>query len=426
MVNYLAGKPLAPVGDSGSSCTKDNMSYEVTFRNKKLRIFDTQGINDTAKGFTNGNGNVASRIKFQLMNESSTRQIDAVWIVHAASSQRCYLEAIFSDFEASIGPDMRGMTAIIITQCDTVMESGDYLQCPKEEPFKVPEDYNEEDDESRKELFWVKIMQPGRPFEFAKDKSLHSKPICWTNKPANLSRKLKMPVKTIEETQEALLYQSLLNSAPVQPQFLQEYDRELNETAAYLREREKIAIYTDEMKDGFEHFTARIDAYLREEEREQEQEKKEARRKKKAIVGGLFGGLVAGSLVLMLAPVAASALVVATAAASAGVLGGGLGGVAGYRRGDSSESDTWKERTEKISYKAPPGHVIHADPTYEESGQGRVRILTRDEHGFDFEITAFQGEFSVVFTSYERWMHSSASGDFEYPKSILEYKADVR
>jgi predicted GTPase len=64
MVNYLAGKPLAPVGDSGSSCTKDNMSYEVTFRNKKLRIFDTQGINDTAKGFTNGNGNVASRIKF--------------------------------------------------------------------------------------------------------------------------------------------------------------------------------------------------------------------------------------------------------------------------------------------------------------------------------------------------------------------------
>jgi len=40
------------------------MSYEVTFRNKKLRIFDTQGINDTAKGFTNGNGNVASRIKF--------------------------------------------------------------------------------------------------------------------------------------------------------------------------------------------------------------------------------------------------------------------------------------------------------------------------------------------------------------------------
>jgi predicted GTPase len=64
LINYLAGHDLAPVGDSGYSCTKDNMSYEVTLLNRKLRIFDTQGFNDTASGFYNGNGNLASRIKF--------------------------------------------------------------------------------------------------------------------------------------------------------------------------------------------------------------------------------------------------------------------------------------------------------------------------------------------------------------------------
>jgi predicted GTPase len=64
LINYLAGATLAPVGHTGSSCTTENMSYELTFENKKLRIFDTQGFNDTATGFTNGNGYVASRIKF--------------------------------------------------------------------------------------------------------------------------------------------------------------------------------------------------------------------------------------------------------------------------------------------------------------------------------------------------------------------------
>jgi hypothetical protein len=97
------------------------------------------------------------------------------------------------------------------------MEHGDYFQYPSKEPFKVPEHYNDVDAESRKELFWEKLMQPGQPFAFAKAKSLHSKPICWTNKPAILLRKLKIPVKTIEETQKQLLYQSLLNSTPVRP-----------------------------------------------------------------------------------------------------------------------------------------------------------------------------------------------------------------
>jgi hypothetical protein len=68
------------------------------------------------------------------------------------------------------------------------MQSGDYFQYPNEYPFKVPEAYNDPclDDEMRNELFWVKMMQPYQPFKFAEEKMLHSKPICWTNKPANL------------------------------------------------------------------------------------------------------------------------------------------------------------------------------------------------------------------------------------------------
>ena len=128
----------------------------------------------------------------------------------------------------------------------------------------------------------------------------------------------------------------------------------------------------------------------------------------------------------MAAPVAAGALVVATAAGSAGVLGGGLLGVAGRKVADFIESDVWKARTEALSYKAPNGHRIIKDPAYESSGQGYVRILRRDEYGFDYEITALQGEFSAVFTSYERWMHRAANGEFEYAKSIFEYMADVR
>ena len=34
LINYLAGKPLAPVGHSGISCTKVNTFYEVTLLNK--------------------------------------------------------------------------------------------------------------------------------------------------------------------------------------------------------------------------------------------------------------------------------------------------------------------------------------------------------------------------------------------------------
>lgn len=62
------------------------------------------------------------------------------------------------------------MTTIIMTQCDMMMEHGDYFQYPKADPFKVPEEYNELDEEIRNDLFWVKIMQADQPFEFAKHK----------------------------------------------------------------------------------------------------------------------------------------------------------------------------------------------------------------------------------------------------------------
>jgi predicted GTPase len=64
LINYLGGSTLAEVSKSGISCTKETMFQEVTLFNKKLRIFDTQGFNDAATSFTEGNRSVASRIKF--------------------------------------------------------------------------------------------------------------------------------------------------------------------------------------------------------------------------------------------------------------------------------------------------------------------------------------------------------------------------
>ena len=94
-------------------------------------------------------------------------------------------------------------------------------------------------------------MKPDLPFDVAKDQMLYTKPICWTNEPDNLSRRLQMPVETIEETQKGLLYQSLINSVPVKTDFLQEYDQEMSKTVVYLRDRDKKPILIDEMKDGF-------------------------------------------------------------------------------------------------------------------------------------------------------------------------------
>ena len=121
------------------------------------------------------------------------------------------------------------------------MENGDFFVHPKEDPFKVPEYYNDLDEDIRNDLFWVKMMQADQPFEFAKGKMFRSKPICWTNKPGNLSRKLKIPVKTIEETQKSLLYQSLLNSNPVRLSFLPEYEAELTETAQFIKDLARVS-----------------------------------------------------------------------------------------------------------------------------------------------------------------------------------------
>jgi flagellar biosynthesis GTPase FlhF len=93
------------------------------------------------------------------MRESSTKQIDAVWILHSANSDRCHLEAIYSNFEAFIGPGMQGMTTVIITKCDEKMKKGDYFQYPNANQFILPEKYNQLDEDDREERFWVKIMK---------------------------------------------------------------------------------------------------------------------------------------------------------------------------------------------------------------------------------------------------------------------------
>jgi hypothetical protein len=41
-----------------------------------------------------------------------------------------------------------------------------------------------------------------------------------------------------------------------------------------------------------------------------------------------------------------------------------VGGVSGVLVSNLTESEIWKERTERRSYKAPDGHVIFADPTF--------------------------------------------------------------
>jgi hypothetical protein len=145
---------------------------------------------------------------------------------------------------------MLNVTTLIITHCDMSMEEGDHFQKPPIYPFTVPEFYGELDESIRNTLFWEKMWQPNQPFEFAKQKMPHTMPICWTNLPRNLSRKLKLPVETIETTQKTLLYQSLLNSIPVEPGFLKEYEKELILTAQYKRNLEKTLIRIDEMKTG--------------------------------------------------------------------------------------------------------------------------------------------------------------------------------
>ena len=64
-----------------------------------------------------------------------------------------------------------------------------------------------------------------------------------------------MPIETIELTQKTLLFQSLVNSSPAKPKFLQEYEQELIMTALFKRDLEKIPILKDEIKTGSVEFT---------------------------------------------------------------------------------------------------------------------------------------------------------------------------
>jgi hypothetical protein len=77
------------------------------------------------------------------MSKSSTKQIDALWIVHSAKSDRCYLKDILSKFDAFIGPGIRELTTVIVNKCDSLMKIGDYLQYPNKDPFIFPESYDD-------------------------------------------------------------------------------------------------------------------------------------------------------------------------------------------------------------------------------------------------------------------------------------------
>ena len=71
---------------------------------------------------------------------------------------------------------------------------------------------------------------------------------------------MNLSAKSIEETQQALLYESLKASVPAMPEFLQEYERELMLTADYQRNLEKVPLHMDEIKDGSSSFLAEISA----------------------------------------------------------------------------------------------------------------------------------------------------------------------
>lgn len=71
------------------------------------------------------------------MSKSSTKQFDAIWILHSANSDRSYLNFILSKFEALFGADMRKCTTVIISKCDEKMLKGDFKQYPNKEEIKI-------------------------------------------------------------------------------------------------------------------------------------------------------------------------------------------------------------------------------------------------------------------------------------------------
>jgi hypothetical protein len=263
------------------------------------------------------------------------------------------------------------------------MRKGDHFQHPQIYPFIVPEFYSYFDEDIRKNLFWEKIMQPNQPFKFAEEKMLHIMPICWTNVPKLLSMNTGMPIETIEETQKTLLYQSLLNSVPVVPSFLKEYEQELVLTAQYKRNFEKTEILLETEKTGSVEFTVELDASLITDEDDADANttgdtqhdehvktlKTELKKNKsigsKAATGiGIAIGLVAGGLALpLVVPLipalgAYSVAAIIAARIGGGAVGSAASGGACYAINKLVNSDYWFERTVRKTYTAPDGHVI--------------------------------------------------------------------
>ena len=89
-------------------------------------------------------------------------------------------------------------------------------------------------------------MQPDQPFDYASKKKFITKPICWTNTPDLLSETMDILEDEIKYKQEILLFLSLLNSEPVKPDFLREYEQELTNTATYMSDRESVPVKMDE------------------------------------------------------------------------------------------------------------------------------------------------------------------------------------
>ena len=119
----------------------------------------------------------------------------------------------------------------------------------------------------------------------------------------------------------------------------------MTKTAAYLRDREKKAIFVDEEKDGFIHHSFKIVADLKKEELKEIEKVDTSSTGSK--LGGLFGGLLAGTVSIIAAPLA---LVTIGAALAATAVGGVAGGVVGAIAGadvtyKTIVSEVWSEKT---------------------------------------------------------------------------------
>lgn len=70
------------------------------------------GFNDTSGVL---NETVVQKIKYAMIHEDSTKQIDAIWFVHNAGDTRCHLQLIFNQFRNIIGEDLTEISTLIIT-----------------------------------------------------------------------------------------------------------------------------------------------------------------------------------------------------------------------------------------------------------------------------------------------------------------------